>query len=177
MASSSTNETDEHDHRQRGRAGVIKLLELGHDEHGDDLRFHRMLPEMKITEPYSPSARANASAKPVSSAGQNHRQDDARKTFCKRFAPRLAAASSTSGSRSSSTGCTVRTMNGRPMNVSATNTPSQRVGNFDSVAARASRPIQPFCAVKRRQRDARHGGRQRERQIHQRIHRRLPQNW
>ena len=28
-----------------------------------------MLPAMKITEPYSPSARANASAKPVKSAG------------------------------------------------------------------------------------------------------------
>ena len=28
-----------------------------------------MLPEMKTTEPYSPSARAKASAKPVSSAG------------------------------------------------------------------------------------------------------------
>ena len=28
-----------------------------------------MLPEMKTTEPYSPTARANASAKPVSQAG------------------------------------------------------------------------------------------------------------
>ena len=28
-----------------------------------------MLPAMKITEPYSPTARAKASAKPVSSAG------------------------------------------------------------------------------------------------------------
>ena len=33
--------------------------------------FIGMLPEMKITEPYSPSARANASAKPVSIAGQS----------------------------------------------------------------------------------------------------------
>ena len=30
-----------------------------------------MLPAMKITEPYSPSARAKASAKPVSSAGSS----------------------------------------------------------------------------------------------------------
>ena len=34
-----------------------------------------MLPAMKITEPYSPSARANASAKPVSSAGMSTGQD------------------------------------------------------------------------------------------------------
>ena len=36
-----------------------------------------MLPAMKITEPYSPSARAKASAKPVSSAGVSDREDDA----------------------------------------------------------------------------------------------------
>ena len=36
-----------------------------------------MLPEMKTTEPYSPSARANASVKPVTSAGQRAREDHA----------------------------------------------------------------------------------------------------
>ena len=36
-----------------------------------------MLPAMKITEPYSPSARAKASAKPVSSAGSTRREDHA----------------------------------------------------------------------------------------------------
>ena len=36
-----------------------------------------MLPAMKITEPYSPTARAKASAKPVSSAGSRRRQDHA----------------------------------------------------------------------------------------------------
>ena len=36
-----------------------------------------MLPAMKITEPYSPRARAKASAKPVSSAGAIDRQDHA----------------------------------------------------------------------------------------------------
>ena len=35
-----------------------------------------MLPEMNTTEPYSPTARANASAKPVSQAGIEIRQDD-----------------------------------------------------------------------------------------------------
>ena len=43
---------------------------------------------------------------------------------CQRLAPRLVAASSISVSRSSSTGCTVRTMKGRPMKTSASSTPS-----------------------------------------------------
>ena len=85
--------------------------------------FIGMLPAMKITEPYSPSARAKASAKPVSSAGASIGKMTREKT-CQRFAPRLDAASSSSGSRSSRIGCTVRTMNGRPMNVSATKMPS-----------------------------------------------------
>ena len=33
------------------------------------------LPAMKMTEPYSPTARAKASAKPVSRAGHDDRQD------------------------------------------------------------------------------------------------------
>ena len=41
-----------------------------------------------------------------------------------RPAPSVAAASSTSRSRFSSTGCSVRTTNGRPTNVSAITTPS-----------------------------------------------------
>ena len=82
-----------------------------------------MLPAMKITEPYSPSARANASAKPVSSAGSERRAGSPAEGL-PALAPRLAAASSTSRSRSSSTGCTVRTTNGRPMKISATTMPS-----------------------------------------------------
>ena len=39
--------------------------------------FMGMLPAMKITEPYSPSARANASAKPGQQRRPHHRQDDA----------------------------------------------------------------------------------------------------
>ena len=85
--------------------------------------FIGMLLEMKTTEPYSPSARANASAKPVSSAGVSVGKMT-RQKICQRPAPRLAAASSSSGSKSSSTGWMVRTMNGRPINVSATKTPS-----------------------------------------------------
>ncbi|MNT91497.1 hypothetical protein D3C72_2326060 [compost metagenome] len=82
-----------------------------------------MLPEIKTTEPYSPVARAKDSANPVSSAGRIAGRIT-RWKVCSRLAPRLAAASSSSCSTSSSTGCTVRTTNGRPMNVSATTTPS-----------------------------------------------------
>ena len=78
---------------------------------------------MKITEPYSPTARAKAMATPVSRAGAKDGRTT-RASVCSRVAPSVAAASSTSRSRSWSTGCTVRTTNGRPMKVSATTTPS-----------------------------------------------------
>ena len=102
------------------------------------------LPAMKITEPYSPTARAKASAKPVSSAGSSV-GSTTRQNVCKRRAPRLAAASSISVSRSSSTGCTVRTTNGRPMKISATSTPS---GVKATLMPSGSRywPSQPFLA-------------------------------
>ena len=51
-----------------------------------------LLPAMKMTEPYSPTARANASAKPVSSAGVRLGRMT-RNTVCQRLAPREAAAS------------------------------------------------------------------------------------
>ena len=82
-----------------------------------------MLPAMKMTEPYSPRPRAKASAKPVSSAGRIVGRMT-RQKVCQRRAPSVAAASSTSGSRSCSTGSTVRTTNGRPMKISATTMPS-----------------------------------------------------
>ena len=78
---------------------------------------------MNTIEPYSPMARAKASAKPVRTAGSS----DGAMTLTKvrsRPAPSVAAASSTSRSRFSSTGCSVRTTNGRPTNVSAITTPS-----------------------------------------------------
>ena len=57
--------------------------------------FIGMLPEMKTTEPYSPSARANASANPVSSAGISAGAIT-RMNVCNRLAPSVAAASSSS---------------------------------------------------------------------------------
>ena len=77
---------------------------------------------MKITEPYSPSALANANAKPVNNAGKIVGRITCHRV-CHRVAPKLAAASSTSMSMSSSAGCKVRTTNGKPMKQSATMTP------------------------------------------------------
>ena len=81
-----------------------------------------MLPAMKITDPYSPTARAKLSANPVSTAGHSA-GSMTRAKACAAEAPSVAAACSTSRSRSSSTGCKVRTTNGKPMKVSATTIP------------------------------------------------------
>ena len=127
-----------------------------------------MFPEMKTTEPYSPTARANASANPVSHAGRRLGRTTRRSTAA-RPAPRLAAASSTSASRSSMTGCRVRTTNGRPMKISATVMPSGVKATL--MPNRASGSPEPAVRrVQRRQHDAGDRGRQRERQIDQRVH-------
>ena len=62
-----------------------------------------MLPAMKITEPYSPMARAKAIAKPVSNAGMMAGRMTRVKVW-KRVAPSELAASSSSFSVSSRTG-------------------------------------------------------------------------
>jgi hypothetical protein len=100
-----------------------------------------MLPAMKITEPYSPRARASASTKPVSAAGSSSGSSTRRK-ICPRPAPSVAAASSISGERSRSTGCTVRTTNGKPTKVSAATTPSG-VNATWMPAGSSQRPSQP----------------------------------
>ena len=82
-----------------------------------------MLPAIKITAPYSPRLRVNARAVPVSSAGISC-ASTTRKNDAMGVAPRVAAASSTSGVRSSSTGCTARTTNGRLVKLIAIMMPS-----------------------------------------------------
>ena len=125
-----------------------------------------MLPAMKMTEPYSPSARAKASAKPVSSAGVRIGKITFVKV-CQRFAPSVApqAFLDLAICRSSSTGCTVRTTKGRTDE-----------GECHEHAQRRERHLerQPLAdpavaGVQRRQRDARHCRGQRERQVDQRI--------
>ncbi|OQA28036.1 MAG: hypothetical protein BWY58_00624 [Chloroflexi bacterium ADurb.Bin344] len=103
-----------------------------------------MLPAMKMTEPYSPMARANAIAKPVSSAGATVGKITWRKV-CQRVAPRQVAASSNSFSASSSTGCTVRTTKGRPMKISAITTPLGLKANCMPWGS-SRLPIQPLLA-------------------------------
>ena len=77
---------------------------------------------MKITEPYSPRLRANASENPVSHAGNNS-GTMTRRNVVKRLAPSDTAASSGSRPNVSSTGCSVRTVNGRPMKTNASTMP------------------------------------------------------
>ena len=104
--------------------------------------FIGRLPEMKTIDPYSPSARANASVKPVRSGGRRFGKTT-RRNACRREAPRTPAASSSSGSRSWRTGWTARTTNGRPTNVSARTTPAGAKATFRPSGSR-NRPIQPF---------------------------------
>ena len=102
------------------------------------------LPAMKITEPYSPMARAKAIAKPVSRAGAMAGKMMRVKVW-KRVAPRHIAASSSSRSVSSSTGCTVRTTNGKPMKISAITTPFRLKASWMPSGSRYW-PIQPLPA-------------------------------
>ena len=77
---------------------------------------------MSTTAPNSPTARANASATPESTAGSRFGKTILRKTPIGR-APSEAAASSISSSSSISTGCTARTTNGSVTNSSAIRIP------------------------------------------------------
>ncbi len=79
-------------------------------------------PPISTTEPNSPMARENASPAPDNSDGQQRRQHYRGEDFGP-LAPSDAAASSTSRSISSSTGCTARTTNGSVTNANATATP------------------------------------------------------
>jgi hypothetical protein len=80
-----------------------------------------MLPEIRISEPNSPRARAKASAIPALRPGRRLGKMIRRNTV-KPLAPREAAASSMSRSSSSSSGCTARTTKGRVTNSSAITT-------------------------------------------------------
>ena len=57
MAASAIKETEEHDDTDGGGASVVTVFELALDEVGDDLALPRMRPEMKMTEPYTPTGR------------------------------------------------------------------------------------------------------------------------
>src|SRR5262249_32628548 len=101
-----------------------------------------MLPETKTTDPYSPSARANARANPVVRAGYKGGNRTGR-NGCQRVAPRIAAASSGPPSSVARTGCTVRTTNGKPVNVSTSTIASREYAASMPRGCR-NRPIQPL---------------------------------
>ncbi len=130
--------------------------------------FIGMLLEMKTTEPYSPSARANASAKPVSSAGLNIGKIT-RQNVCQRFAPETGRGflkfRIQIGEHRLDGADNKRQADERERDKNA----ELRVGNLD--AERREPSANPAVRrVKRRQGDARDGGRQRKRQVHQRVH-------
>src|SRR5207253_8752993 len=102
----------EHHDRNRGGAAHVILLEAGKMSSGTISVFSGMLPEMNTTDPYSPSARANERANPVSSVG-SMAGAITRASTRRRPAPSTAAASSMAGSRSRRTGWSVRTTKGR----------------------------------------------------------------
>ena len=167
------DEVDGEQHQERDRqhgdrdgdgAVVVELLEPDDDEQRRDLGLSiGRLPAMKMTEPYSPTPRASASAKPVSSAGVSIGRITLTKVRA-RPAPRVAETSSTSRSISSITGCTVRTTNGRPMKTSATPDAERRVGDLDA-ERRQQLAEGAVRGVERGQRDAGDRGRQREGQV------------
>ena len=72
-------------------------------------------PESSTKDPYSPTPRAKLRAAPAAMAGVRVGRMTRRKTV-NRLAPKVAAASSTSPSSCSSTGCTMRTMKGKVTN-------------------------------------------------------------
>ena len=84
--------------------------------------FIGKLPAIKITEPYSPVARANIMPEPISNAGYNSGKITRLKVV-NLPAPSTDAASSYSGDSSASTGCTARTINGKLTTISANQIP------------------------------------------------------
>ena len=98
---------------------------------------------MKITDPYSPTARAKASVKPVITAGRTG-GNTTRQRMLMREAPSMAADSSSSRSKSRSTGSTVRTTKGSPTKTSAMRMPTGVKAAFTPMAARGC-PSQPWA--------------------------------
>ena len=96
-----------------------------------DLGPRELAAEISTTEPYSPIARANASAVPAAIAGRIVGSTIRRKTVSGP-APSERAASSTSRSIAISTGWTVRTTNGSVTNSSATTTPAALAVEHDA---------------------------------------------
>ena len=136
---------DQHHGRDRGRVRVAEFLQPDDDQQRRDLRHVRQV----AGDEDDRAVLADRAREREREAGQQRRArcSAARRgaRSVQRLAPSEAAASSSSFSRSSSTGCTVRTTNGRPMKTSATKMPSGV--NATLMPSGASRPpSQPFSA-------------------------------
>ena len=119
-----------------------------------------MLPEIRTTEPNSPTARAKPSAAPETMAGTRFGRMIRRKVVGPE-APSDAAASSISRSSSSRTGCTARTDERQRHEQQREDDRHARADDVD-----AGRAVGP---VERQQRDARDDRRQREGQVDERV--------
>ena len=89
------------------------------------------MPDSSTSDPYSLTPRANERAAPAAMAGMRLGSTIRRKVV-NRLAPSDAAASSTSGSSSASTGWTVRTTKGSVTNRNASVHRPRRVGDVDA---------------------------------------------
>src|SRR3954453_484897 len=98
------------------------------------------LPEIRTTEPNSPSARPRASPAPEMIAGASEGRIT-RLNVVSGPAPSDAAACSTSASSSISTGCTARTTNG-----SVTNSSANRTAPFVKAMSTGAGPLGPYSA-------------------------------
>src|SRR5476651_1474855 len=113
----------QHDHGDGGGAGVVVLFQFGDDEQRRDFRHHRHIAGDEDDRAVFAGGAREGQREAGHQRWRDGGQDDAAEV-CQALAPRLAAASSSSRSASSSTGWTVRTTKGRPMKVSAMTMPS-----------------------------------------------------
>ena len=105
-----------------------------------------MLPAMKITEPYSPTPRAKASAKPVSERRARSPAGDHARNVCSRVAPSVSAASSTSLEQLGEHRLDRSHDEGQADEDQRDHDAQRRVGDLACPAASSSRPIQPVSA-------------------------------
>ena len=154
----------QHHRGDRRRAGVVVLLQLRDDQQRRDLRLHRHVAgdehhrAVLAQRPGERQARSRSAAPAARPAGSRAR------TFASEWRPGWRPLLPISRSISSIAGCSVRTTNGRPMNVSAIDDAQRRERRLD--AQRLQVLAEPaVLRVDGRQRDARDGRRQRERQV------------
>ena len=146
MASSSTNETTSITTRDRGRAGVVVLLELGDDEQRRDLGLHRHVAgdeddRAVLAERAREREREAGQRAPAAWPGRitrrkvcQRRRAEARRRLLDLGVEILAAPAAR-----------VRTTNGSPMKVSAIDDAERRERDLDAERLE-QRPSQPFGA-------------------------------